>query len=110
MEFTDESYRTSFLPLVTFGEGTTVRVLSYARLQQLFVALGQTFECRLHDFEEIFVEVAKQPDHPNLTEAIYTVEQVCPKTLRAEQDAKHLAFLFNLITKFKSSGLSSNES
>jgi len=50
-----------------------------------------------HHFEDIYANAVQQENHPNLSEAIYLAEQNCPKTHRAEQDAKHLAFIYNKI-------------
>jgi len=66
-------------------------------LRKLLDAGGVDDEIELHDFESLYAEIARAENHPNLSEAIYRAEQECPKTHRAEQDAKHLAFIYKLI-------------
>jgi len=67
-------------------------------LRKLLDAGGVDDRIELHDFESLDAEIAREENHPNLSEAIYRAEQECPKTHRAEQDAKHLAFIYELIT------------
>ncbi|OEJ65525.1 hypothetical protein BEN30_14180 [Magnetovibrio blakemorei] len=71
-------------------------------LQMIYDAADAGTAPELQDFEIIYAAVARQPEHPNMSEAIYLAHIECPPVHRAEADAKHLARIFELLNPLDS--------
>lgn len=66
-------------------------------LHQIFEAAGFNKTPKLLDFEIIYADVARRPGHVNMSEAIYKADRSDPHTHRAEDDAKNLSKIIELL-------------